>query len=40
MRSFGEMGLLGLTCPVEYGGAGAGYVAYGLCARAVEQALP
>lgn len=37
MRSFGEMGLLGLTCPAEYGGAGAGYVAYGLCARAVEQ---
>jgi len=37
MRSFGEMGLLGLTTPPEYGGAGAGYVSYGLTARAVEQ---
>ena len=37
MRGFGQMGLLGLTCPAEYGGAEAGYVAYGLCARAVEQ---
>jgi hypothetical protein len=37
MRSFGQMGLLGLTIPAEYGGGGAGYVSYGLCARAVEQ---
>jgi len=37
MRACGQMGLLGLTCPVEYGGAAAGYVAYGLTARAVEQ---
>lgn len=37
MRSFGGLGLLGLTSPPEYGGGGAGYVAYGLCARAVEQ---
>ena len=37
MRAFGGLGLLGLTAPPEYGGGGAGYVAYGLCARAVEQ---
>jgi len=37
MNAFGQMGLLGLTVPVEYGGASAGYVAYGLVARAVEQ---
>ena len=37
MEAFGQMGLLGLTSPVEYGGAGAGYVSYGLAARAVEQ---
>jgi len=37
MREFGNLGLLGLTVPPEYGGAGAGYVAYGLTARAVEQ---
>ena len=37
MRAFGQLGLLGLTAPAEYGGGDAGYVAYGLCARAVEQ---
>jgi len=37
MRAFGQMGLLGLTVPSEYGGGDAGYVAYGLAARAVEQ---
>ena len=37
MRAFGSHGLLGLTVPVEHGGPGLGYVAYGLCARAVEQ---
>jgi len=36
MNAFGQMGLLGLTIPSEYGGGDAGYVAYGLCARAVE----
>jgi len=36
MNAFGQMGLLGLTIPSEFGGADAGYVAYGLCARAVE----
>ena len=33
----GEMGLLGLTIPEEYGGLGASYVAYGLVAREVER---
>src|SRR5947199_10380237 len=32
----GELGLLGATIPEEYGGAGLGYVAYGLIAREVE----
>jgi glutaryl-CoA dehydrogenase len=33
----GEMGLLGVTVPEEYGGLGASYVAYGLIAREVER---
>ncbi|MCL4120351.1 UNVERIFIED_CONTAM: hypothetical protein GTU68_005094 [Idotea baltica] len=33
----GEMGLLGVTTPEEYGGIGAGYVSYGLVAREVER---
>ena len=33
----GETGLLGVTVPEEYGGAGASYVAYGLVAREVER---
>ncbi|MBL4811103.1 MAG: acyl-CoA dehydrogenase [Rhodobacteraceae bacterium] len=33
----GENGLLGVTIPEEYGGLGAGYVAYGLIAREVER---
>ncbi|HET8535515.1 MAG TPA: acyl-CoA dehydrogenase family protein, partial [Sphingomicrobium sp.] len=33
----GELGLLGATIPNEYGGAGLGYVSYGLIARAVER---
>ncbi|MHA3980527.1 acyl-CoA dehydrogenase [Halovulum sp. GXIMD14794] len=33
----GEMGLLGVTIPEEFGGLGAGYVAYGLVAREVER---
>ncbi|GAA4771809.1 acyl-CoA dehydrogenase family protein [Stakelama sediminis] len=32
----GELGLLGPTIPTEYGGAGLGYVSYGLIAREVE----
>ena len=33
----GKIGLLGVTIPEEYGGLGAGYVAYGLIAREVER---
>jgi glutaryl-CoA dehydrogenase len=33
----GELGLLGVTIPEEYGGVGASYVAYGLVAREVER---
>ena len=36
MREMGALGLLGVTIPAEYGGAGLGYVAYGLVAREVE----
>src|SRR5688572_27513898 len=37
LREMGGLGLLGATIPNEYGGAGLGYVAYGLIARAVER---
>ncbi|PWB65736.1 MAG: acyl-CoA dehydrogenase [Bradyrhizobiaceae bacterium] len=37
MREMGELGLLGPTIPELYGGAGLGYVAYGLIAREVER---
>ncbi|WP_239016924.1 acyl-CoA dehydrogenase [Sphingomonas ginkgonis] len=37
MSEMGELGLLGPTIPEEFGGAGLGYVAYGLIARAVER---
>lgn len=36
-RDMGEMGLLGLTIPEEYGGLNASYVSYGLVAREVER---
>lgn len=36
-REMGEMGLLGVTIPEEYGGIDAGYVSYGLVAREVER---
>lgn len=36
MREMGQLGLLGPTIPDTYGGAGLGYVAYGLVAREVE----
>ena len=36
MREMGQLGLLGATIPEDYGGAGLGYVAYGLVAREVE----
>jgi glutaryl-CoA dehydrogenase len=37
VSEMGELGLLGLTLPEEYGCAGAGYVSYGLVAREVER---
>ena len=36
-REMGELGLLGMTIPAEYGGGGLGYVSYGLVAREVER---
>jgi glutaryl-CoA dehydrogenase len=36
-REMGALGLLGPTIPEEYGGAGLGYVSYGLIAREVER---
>ena len=36
-REMGEAGLLGVTVPEAYGGAGASYTAYGLVAREVER---
>jgi glutaryl-CoA dehydrogenase len=37
LREMGELGLIGSTIPQEYGGAGLGYVSYGLIAREVER---
>ena len=37
LREMGALGLLGATIPNDYGGAGLGYVSYGLIARAVER---
>src|SRR5271155_300162 len=37
IREMGALGLLGSTIPEEYGGAGLGYVAYGLIAREIER---
>ncbi|OUD10322.1 acyl-CoA dehydrogenase [Marivivens niveibacter] len=36
-REMGEMGLLGVTIPEQYGGLGGSYVAYGLVAREIER---
>ena len=33
----GEMGLLGITIPEQWGGLGAGYVSYGLVTREIER---
>lgn len=38
LSEMGDLGLLGATIPDEYGGAGLGYVSYGLITRAVERA--
>ncbi|PZQ11261.1 MAG: acyl-CoA dehydrogenase [Ancylobacter novellus] len=37
MEEMGALGLLGATLPPDYGGAGLGYVAYGLAAREIER---
>jgi glutaryl-CoA dehydrogenase len=37
MTQMGALGLLGPTIPAAYGGAGLGYVAYGLAAREIER---
>src|SRR5437016_14609441 len=37
VREMGELGLLGPTIPEDYGGAGLGYVAYGLITREIER---
>ena len=37
LNEMGALGLLGPTTPEEYGGAGLGYVAYGLIAREIER---
>ncbi len=37
MSEMGDLGLLGATIPEEFGGAGLGYVSYGLVAREVER---
>jgi glutaryl-CoA dehydrogenase len=36
-REMGELDLLGIVIPDQYGGAGMGYVSYGLVAREVER---
>ena len=36
-REMGELGLLGITIPEEYGGASLNYVSYGLIAREIER---
>ena len=37
IREMGKLGLIGSTIPQEYGGAGLGYVSYGLIAREIER---
>jgi len=37
MTEAGELGLLGIMIPEQYGGAGLNYVAYGLIAREIER---
>jgi glutaryl-CoA dehydrogenase len=37
LNEMGALGMLGPTIPAEYGGAGLGYVAYGLISREIER---
>jgi glutaryl-CoA dehydrogenase len=37
MQDMGKVGLLGSTIPTHYGGAGLGYVSYGLLATEMER---
>lgn len=37
IRQFGQLGMLGITLPEKYGGAGLNQVAYGLVAREIER---
>lgn len=37
MKGLADLGLLGMTLPVEYGGGGASYVAYGLACQELEK---
>ena len=37
MNEMGELGLLGIKTPEQYGGSGLGYVAYGLITREIER---
>lgn len=37
VKEMGEMGLLGITIPERYGGAGSGYVSYGLAMQELER---
>jgi glutaryl-CoA dehydrogenase len=36
-RKFGQMGLLGMTLPAEFGGSDCSYVSYGVAAREIER---
>ena len=36
-REMGELGLLGITIPEQYGGSNLNYVSYGLVAREIER---
>ncbi len=37
-KKFGEMGLLGVTVPEEYGGAGLGYLAHAVAMEEISRA--
>ena len=36
-REMGKLGLLGVTLPEEYGGAGASYTSYGMIQREMDR---